>query len=124
MQVFSIVNYSQPEQALIYICHLLNRQKLLDALNEARRAKPESDFLLIEVPEWEAKEATLRSLTEFHPTGSLRMSIPYRNCCAYSFSNGRCIFFDHIAINFSHSFEWLFIFLTINTFHVMHFDVL
>ncbi len=107
MQVFSIVHYSKPEQALIYICHLFNRQKLLDALKEARRATPESDFLLVEVPEWEAKEATLRSLTEFHPTGSLRMSIPYRHCCAYSFSNGRFICVDQVTIDFWHSLKWL-----------------
>ncbi len=82
----------------------------MDALKEARRATPESDFLLVEVPEWEAKQATLHSLTEFHPTGSLRMSIPYRNCCAYSFSNGRCICVDHVTVNFLHSFKWLVIF--------------
>ncbi len=59
-------------------------------LKESRRATPESDLLLVEVTEWEAPEATLRSVTEFHPTGSLWMSIPYREGCAYSFANGRC----------------------------------
>ncbi len=110
MHVFSIVHYSQPEQALIYICHLLNRQRLLDALKESRLATPESDFLLVEIPEREAKEATLRSLSEFHPKGSLRMSVPYRNCCAYSFSNGRFICFDQVTIDFWHLFKGLVIF--------------
>ncbi len=62
-------------------------------LKEALSAKPESDLLLVEVTEWGATEATLRSVTELHPTGSLRMSIPYRPGCAYSFANGRCIFY-------------------------------
>ncbi len=61
------------------------------SLKEARRATPESDLLLVEVTEWGATEATLRSVTEFHPTGSSRMSIPYRAGCAHSFADGRCI---------------------------------
>ncbi len=61
------------------------------ALKEEQRASPESDLLLVEVTELEAPEAILRSVTEFHPTGSSQMSIPYRVGCAYSFANGRCI---------------------------------
>ncbi len=61
------------------------------ALKEARRATPESDLLLVEVTEWGASEAILRSVPEFHPAGSLRMSITYRPGCAYSFANGRYI---------------------------------
>ncbi len=60
-------------------------------LKESRRATPESDLLLVEVTQWEAPEAILRSVTDFHPTGSIRMSIPYRPGCAYSFANGRYI---------------------------------
>ncbi len=63
------------------------------ALKEEKRATPESDLLLVEVTEWEAPEAILRSVTEFHPTGSLRLSIHYRPGCAYSFANGRYILF-------------------------------
>ncbi len=59
------------------------------ALKESRRATPESDLLLVELTEWGALEATLRSVTEFQPSGSLRMSIPYREGCAYAFANGR-----------------------------------
>ncbi len=34
-------------------------------------ATPESDLLIFEVPEWGPTDATLRSVTEFHPTGLL-----------------------------------------------------
>ncbi len=61
------------------------------ALKEEQRTSAESDLLLVEVTEWEAPEAILRSVTEVQPTGSLRMSIPYRPGCAYSFANGRYI---------------------------------
>ncbi len=59
------------------------------ALKEEQGTTPDSDLLLVEFTEWEAPEATLRSVTEFNQTGSLRMSIPYRIGCAYSFANGR-----------------------------------
>ncbi len=60
-------------------------------LKEEQRATPDSDLLLVEATQWEAPEATLRSVTEFHPTGSLRMPISYRPGCAYSFAKGRYI---------------------------------
>ncbi len=34
-------------------------------------------------------EAILRSVTELQPTGTLRMSVPYREGCAYTFANGK-----------------------------------
>ncbi len=33
-------------------------------------------------------EAILRSATELHPTGTLRMSVPHRGGCAYTFADG------------------------------------
>ncbi len=60
-------------------------------LKEEQRATPDSDLLRVEVTDLQASEASLRSVTEFHPTGSSQMSIPYRVVCAYSFANGRCI---------------------------------
>ncbi len=62
------------------------------ALEETRRMVSESDLLIAEVFDSDATEATLRSVPEFHSTGSLWMSIPFRSCCAYSFANGRGIF--------------------------------
>ncbi len=60
-------------------------------MKEARCATPETDLLIAEIAKLDATEATLRSVTDFHPTGSLRMSIPFRQGCAYSFSKGKCI---------------------------------
>ncbi len=34
-------------------------------------------------------EAILRSATELLPTGTLRMPVPYRADCAYTFTNGK-----------------------------------
>ncbi len=62
------------------------------ALEETRRIVSESDLLIAEITNSHATDATLRSVTEIHPTGSLRMSIPFRFGCAYSFANGRGIF--------------------------------
>ncbi len=58
------------------------------ALKEATRVIHEPDVLLVEVT---IDEALLRSVTEFQPTGSLRMPIPYRIDCAYTLINGTCI---------------------------------
>ncbi len=93
--LFIIHNWNWPEQKLN--CILDNRQRLAAALKEAWRATLESDLLLVEVTAWDATEATLRSVAEFHPTGSSRMSIPYRYCCAYSLANGGCIFCQFIG---------------------------
>ncbi len=81
-------------QQLITDYYLIKRQRLLDSLKKARRATPKSDLLLVKLTEWEASEAILRSVTEFQPSESLRMSIPYRPGCADSFANGGCIFFS------------------------------
>ncbi len=35
------------------------------------------------------EEAILRSATEFQPAGPLRMSIPFRCDCAYTFASGQ-----------------------------------
>ncbi len=34
-------------------------------------------------------EAILRSATEIQPTGTLRLSVPYRHGCAYTFTDGK-----------------------------------
>ncbi len=60
-------------------------------MKEARCATLESDLLIAEITSLGAKEATLRSVVEFHPAGSLRMSIPYRPGCTYSVAKGKCI---------------------------------
>ncbi len=62
------------------------------ALEKTRRITRKSDLLIAEITNSHATEATLRSVTEFDPTGSLRMSIPFRYNCAYSFANGTGIF--------------------------------
>ncbi len=63
---------------------LINRKNLTAALKEARRA-----VLLVEVKEG---KATLRSATDLKPTtGSFAMPIPYREYCAYTSANGKCI---------------------------------
>ncbi len=62
---------------------LINRRNLTAALKEARRA-----VLLVEVNDG---KATLRSATDLQPTGSFAMPIPYREYCAYTFANGKCI---------------------------------
>ncbi len=49
---------------------------------EAKRA----NLVLVEVNHG---EAILRSATELKPTGTLRMSVLYRNDCAYTFANGK-----------------------------------
>ncbi len=56
------------------------------ALKEATRVIREPNVLLVEVT---VDEALLRSVTEFQPTGSLRMPIPYRIDCAYTLINGK-----------------------------------
>ncbi len=53
----------------------------MNARIEARRV-----ILLVEVNNG---EATLRSASELQPTGPLRMPIPYREYCSYSFANGK-----------------------------------
>ncbi len=34
-------------------------------------------------------EAILRTVTELQPSGTVRMSVPYRYYCAYTFANGK-----------------------------------
>ncbi len=58
-----------------------NRQRLINA-----RACANSGILLVELNNG---EAILRPVTELQPTGTLRMPIPYRNGCAYTFANGK-----------------------------------
>ncbi len=58
-----------------------NRQKLID-----ERACANSGILLVEVKNG---EAILRSATELQPTGASRMPIPIRECCGYTFGNGK-----------------------------------
>ncbi len=58
-------------------------EKKEDALKEAKQAN--LGIFLVEVNN---EESILRSATEFQPTGTLTMSIPYRKCCAYTFSQG------------------------------------
>ncbi len=48
------------------------------------RANP--GIVLVEVKN---EVAILRSVTELQPTVSSRMSVPYRDLCAYTFGNGK-----------------------------------
>ncbi len=61
--------------------YLSNRQRLINA-----RAYANSGILLVAV---KRGEATLRSVTELQPAGTLRMPIPYREYCGYTFANGK-----------------------------------
>ncbi len=60
---------------------LFNRQRLINA-----RAFANSGILLVQVKNG---EAILRSVSELQPTGALRMPIPYREYCGYTFANGK-----------------------------------
>ncbi len=57
--------------------------------NENARKEAKQTNLGIVLVEVNNREATLRSVTELQPTGTLRMSIPYRDGCAYTFANGK-----------------------------------
>ncbi len=59
------------------------------------------DLLLVHATNWHAAEATLRSVTELQQAGTVRMTIPYRYICTYSFSNGKCIPFWVFKLNAS-----------------------
>ncbi len=37
------------------------------------------------------EEAILRSATEIQPAGALKLPIPYRNGCVYTFANGKVL---------------------------------
>ncbi len=65
-----------------------NRQRLIAARKEAKQIVHESDVIIIEVKNG---DAILRSATDLHPSGSLRMAIPFRERCAYSFTGGMCV---------------------------------
>ncbi len=78
--------------------YLAIRQRLIDAGKEARRAirfgeerkeakQPNLSIVLVE--EKGNEEAILRSVTEFQPAGALKLPIPYRINCAYTFANGK-----------------------------------
>ncbi len=69
----------------------------MNARKEARRAirfgeerkeamQPNLGIVLVEV---NTEEAILRSATEFQPAGALKLPIPYRINCAYTFANGK-----------------------------------
>ncbi len=76
------------------------RQRLIHARMEARRAiagveeinvdahkgAKRANLVLVEVNHG---VATLRSLTDLQPKVTLRMSVPYRKDCAYTFANGK-----------------------------------
>ncbi len=64
-----------------------NRQRLISARKEARQVVHEPDTRIIEV---KRGDAILRSATDRHPSGSLRLPIPFQDGCDYSFSNGMC----------------------------------
>ncbi len=57
--------------------------------NENARKEAKQTNLGIVLIEFNHVEAILRSVTELQPTGTLRMSIPYRDGCAYTFANGK-----------------------------------
>ncbi len=78
------VNYYFHLKAVWTVIHsflLANRQKLINA-----RAYANLGIVLVEVNN---EEAILRSATELQPTGTLRMSVPYREECAYTLVNGK-----------------------------------
>ncbi len=62
---------------------LINRRKLTAALKEARRV-----VLLVDAKDG---KGTLRSATDLKPARSFRMPIPYREHCAYTSANSKCI---------------------------------
>ncbi len=57
--------------------------------NENARKEAKQTNLGIVLVEFNLGGAILRSVTELQPTGTLRMSIPYRDGCAYTFANGK-----------------------------------
>ncbi len=57
--------------------------------NEGASREAKQTNLGIVLVEVNHGEAILRSATEIQPTGTLRMSIPYREGCAYTFANGK-----------------------------------
>ncbi len=65
----------------------------------------QANLLLVHATNWYAAEATLRSVTEFQQAGTVRMTIPYRYICAYSFSDGKCIPFWVFKLNASFYFH-------------------
>ncbi len=60
------------------------RKRLIDAREEAKRANPGVFLVDLSISE----EAILRSMTELQPKGTVRMPVPYREGCAYTFTNG------------------------------------
>ncbi len=64
------------------------RQRLIAAQKAAKEATNELDVLIVEE---KSENAILRSASQLHPTGSLRMPIPFRERCAYSFTGGMCV---------------------------------
>ncbi len=61
----------------------------VEEINENARQEAKQTNLGIVLVEVNHGEAILRSVTEILPTGTLRMSIPYRDDCAYTFVNGK-----------------------------------
>ncbi len=59
-------------------------EKNEDARKEAKRAN--LGIVLVEVIHG---KAILRSATELQPTGKLRLSVPYRGGCVYTFTDGK-----------------------------------